>query len=415
MIKDINHRFTKAVQNNHKRQPKTAGVIEKLEKRSRARTANDISDWSSALRIAEKRDDPDRTELIQIWKNIEIDGHVSGIITTIKNKIKAKDFWLIDSKGEPDEESKKLFESKWFQKYIDWSIEAPFHGFSLIQLNNITDGQFKDMELVPREFVLPDFGIVKKNLTRYSKGDSHWSYKEGVYKDWFVFIGEDKDLGLFNKIAPQAISKKHIQSALWQFVEIFGMPMRIAKTDLEDPAQKANMIAMMTDMGRAGYAVVGGEDQVEYTESIKGDVAIFEGAISMANQEISKAFTGVSGMFEEKSFVGSAEVQERVFKELILAFQRSIMFDVNDMLIPRMQKHGNFPDSTFSWKADDLLSTLEKAEVITGLSPFYDITPEEVAKSTGIEIEAQAVSPEVKQNAIASQVNNLYSKIKKEI
>ena len=175
------------------------------------------------------------------------------------------------------------------------------------------------------------------------------------------------------------------------------------------------MIAMMTDMGRAGYAVVGGEDQVEYTESIKGDVAIFEGAISMANQEISKAFTGVSGMFEEKSFVGSAEVQERVFKELILAFQRSIMFDVNDMLIPRMQKHGNFPDRAFSWKADDLLSTLEKAEVITGLSPFYDITPEEVAKSTGIEIEAQAVSPEVKQNAIASQVNNLYSKIKKEI
>jgi len=407
-MKDVNNRLNPKIVNEHRKQPKKSRIVVQLDNRNRQRKVDDLADWSRALNLAERRDDPDRTELIRIYKNMRIDGHINGIITTLINKIKAKDFLLVDSQGNEDEESKALFESKWFQKYLKWNVEAPFEGFSLIQLNDMVDGQFKDMELVDREFVIPDLGIIKKFDTRFSGDDQHWVYNEGALKDWFIFIGEDKDLGLFNAIAPQAISKKHIYSALWQFIELFGMPLRIGKTDLDDPKEKQNMIDMLGGMGRAGWGVFGSNDEIEYTESVNGAVETFTEAIRSSNQEMSKNMTGVSGLFDDKAFVGSAEAQERVVKELIMSFTRTIMFDINDMLIPRMQKQGSFPDRKFIWKADDLLSTVEKGDLITSLAPFFEFTPDVILKELGIEVEAPKVAPNTEAATVASQVAALY-------
>ena len=156
--------------------------------------------------------------------------------------------------------------------------------------NWMIDGQFKNMELVPREYVIPDLGVIKKNHSRFYPGDSSWNYEEPPLKDWFIFVGEKKDLGIFNNVAPQAISKKHILSALWQFIEIFGMPMRIGKTDMDDSEQKENMVNMMSQMGRAPWGVFGQEDEIMFTESIRGDSEVFLEPIRLANQEISKGF-----------------------------------------------------------------------------------------------------------------------------
>lgn len=412
MIKDINGRFKKPIV-NEKRSGRKSDAISNLNKRTRDRTSNDLEDWSVAVNIAERRDRPDRTRLMELYKNMEIDGHVMGILTTLKNKIKAKDFWLVDSEGEPDDEAKKIFESKWFFKYLDWSIESWFYGFSLIQLNAMVDGQFKDMELVPREFVIPDLDIVKYDIATFSEGDPHLNYKDRANEKWFMFIGEKTDLGLFNNIAPQVISKKHILSAMWQFIEIFGQPMRIGKTDMEDNNQKERMVSMMETMGRSSWAVIDLEgDEIEFTESIKGDVEVFLGAIGLANQEASKGLTGVSGMFDEKSFVGSAEVQERILKELMLSYQRSTEFNTNDDLIPKMQAEGNFPDRRFMWRADDLLSIGEKVEAIVKLSQFYKIPEDEVTSATGLEIE-EKVEPEpikpIKEKSASARTAEIYN------
>jgi len=413
MIEDINHRFTsKGISNADKSMPKKFEAVDNLEKRTRARQANDLRDWSRALDIAEKKDNPDRTELMYIYKNMEIDGHVQGILHVLKNKIKAKEFMIIDSEGEEDEDTTKLFESKWFFKYLDWSIEASFYGFSLIELGALTDSQFRDMQLVPREHVIPDLGVIKKGLHRFSTGDPHFNYKEDeALRDWFLFIGDDKDLGLFNNIAPQVISKKHIFSALWQFIEIFGIPMRIGRTDMDDPKQRERMAAMMENMGRASWGVFDLEDSIELKESAKGNVEMFLEAIRIANQEISKNFTGVSGMFEDKSFVGSAEVQERLLKELILSFCRMIMFNITDGLIPAMIKQGatELEGKSFKWKADDLLSTMEKAEVISKLAHAYEFSPETVQEATGLDVESLKVNEPEEGVNVAGRVKDIYA------
>ena len=417
-MEDVNNRFGPKITNAHtpKKKATKRDIKRKLDDRNRIRRANDIRDWSDALYIAEKRDDPDRTDLIEIYDNMVIDGHIKGILSTLKNKIKAKDFWLMNGKT-PDEEAKKLFESKWFSKYLDWSVESRFYGFSLIQLNDPVNGAFENMELIERKYVIPDLGIVKHDITRFSGDMPHDSYDEGIFKDWFIFIGEAKELGLFNNIAPHTISKKHMASALWQFIEIFGMPIRIGKTAIDDPAQKQNMINMLDGMGRAPWGVFGEDDEIEMTESIKGDAAVFIDGIDLANKEISKGMTGVTGMFDEMSLVGSAEVQDSILDNLISSYSREIMYDINGELIPRMQKHAGFGNLEFTWKAEERLSTMDKVEAIVKLTPHYDITPEEVTGATGIEVSEKIVEePEptepIQVPTVSAQVKTLYSTFK---
>tara|TARA_R100001244_G_scaffold40790_1_gene36664 strand:+ start:2404 stop:3660 length:1257 start_codon:yes stop_codon:yes gene_type:complete len=416
MIKDVNNRFTQKIEASHRKQPKNSRISVQLDSVNRQRRVDEIGNWSRALNLAERRDDPDRTDLIRIFKNMRIDGHINGIITTLINKVLAKDFLIVDSEGNEDEKAKLFFESKWFPRYLTWSIEARFYGFSLIQLNDIVDGQFKDMELIDREFVIPDLHIVKQSDTRFSGSDVSWDYTAPNFRDWYIFIGEDKDLGLFNSVAPQAIAKKHMFSALWQFIELFGMPFRVGKTAIDDPAQKKNMIDMLGGMGRAGWGVFGEDDIIEYVQAIDADSAAFIDSIQLANQEISKNFTGVSGLFDDKAFVGSAEAQERVVKELIMSFTRTIMFDIDDGLIPRMQKQGAFPeDRFFRWKADDLLSTMEKGDLISRLLPMITMTPDEIGKELGLKFEAPVADPDSPAGKkVAARVLEIYNKTKKE-
>ena len=61
-------------------------------------------------------------------------------------------------------------------------------------------------------------------------------------------------LGLYLKAATQTIPKKNALGFWDTFSEIFGMPMRIAKTTTRDDKERAKMEKMMESMGAALWA-----------------------------------------------------------------------------------------------------------------------------------------------------------------
>ena len=75
--------------------------------------------------------------------------------------------------------------------------------------------------MIPREYVVPEFELVKKDLFGRSTDDnlSIFKYGEPPLKDWFIFIGEKKDLGLFNKSTPHALAKKSLFEEMWEYRE----------------------------------------------------------------------------------------------------------------------------------------------------------------------------------------------------
>ena len=419
MIKDINHRYTQAIQNIDKSQPGSTKIIERIIFRQQIRQREDIGDWRNALRLAESVTNPDRTNLIRIYKDVDLDGHITGIMGAIKNKIKAKPFMIVDSNGEIDEKNTALFETEWFFKFLDFIVEAPFWGFTLVQLGNIKDDGFPEIEQVPREYVVPEREIVKKDLFIGSvKGNRQnaFFYNASPLKDWFIFIGDKKNMGTFNKATPHALSKKNLFAEMWEYAELFGVPIRKGHTDIKDNERRQQMETMLEKMGSAAWGVFDKDDVIEFIESKRGDATkTFIQPIKLSNEEISKAFAGQVATFDEKSFVGSAEVQERIFNELIIAFMRNAGFIINNQLIPRMVKHRMIPFGVgYKWKAEELLSINDRSKIITDLTKAgYEFAPDTVTDEVGIKVEgfsapAGPITPTSKITTIMNEVDELY-------
>ena len=416
MIKDIGGRLGN-IQNLDKNQPTRTRVAERIIMRQQVREREDVGKWRRALQIAESADHPDRTQLIKIYKDVDLDGHITGIIGAIKNKIKAKSFMIVNPEGEMDEDKTKLFEKEWFFKFIDFDVEAPFWGFSLIQLGNIIDDGFPEIELIPREYVVPELGIVKKDLftgRTSPEATDVFHYNDPPLRDWFIFIGEKKDMGLFNKATPHALSKKNLFAEMWEYGELFGMPIRKGHTDIRDPVRRKQMEDMLRNMGSASWAVIDKDDTIDFVERGGGDpTEVFINPIKLSNEEISKAFTGQLAVFDEKSFVGSAEVHERIFNELLIAFLRNAKFVINNQLIPRMVRHRILPFGfSFRWKEEETISIIERSKQIVELTKAgYKFKPETVTEKVGIEVEdfeKPEPRPEAKMTTQMNSVAELY-------
>ena len=397
--------------NLDKKQPTRTKIIKQITERQLIRTRKDIQDWVEAVNLAESKLMPTRTRLQEIYKGVIIDGHVIGIMGAIADKIKAKKFMIVDSNGDKDDEKSKLLEKEWFFKFLDFIVEALFFGYSLVQLGDIIDDGFPNIELVPREHVIPEWEIVKKSLFVNNRKDG-FRYLERPFKDWFIFIGEKKNLGLLNIAAPHAIAKKSVFASAWEYTEIFGIPIRLGKTDINDPERRKNMEIMLESMGSASFGVFDHDDDIELKEGSKqsGTMEVFSIPIKMANEEISKGFARQTGLFDEKSFVGSVEAQERLFNEMILAIMRNARFIINNQLISRMVIHRILPEGfSFKWADEETLSVKDKAEIIKNLSPFYTFTPEVVAEQIGIPVENAVLSPEVKASSVMKDVKAYYA------
>jgi len=403
------------VTNLDKRQPTRTKLIEQIVQRQLFRTSQDVEDWRRAVDVAKSTEFPDRTALIKVYNDVMLDGHINGILNSIKNKIKAKKFFVTDANGERSDERTEQLQKQWYFKFIDWTIESRFWGFSLIQLGDIVDDGFPDIELVPREYVVPDLEVVKKDLhERHIKTGFH--YMESPLDDWFVFIGDKKDLGLLDKATPHSLAKKNLFSDAWEYSEIFGMPLRLGKTNIKDTERRKQMEKMMSQMGSAPWGVFDTDDTVDFVESTKSDATkVFLDPIRMSNEEISKLFAGQVAVFDEKAFVGSAEVQERLFNEFILSFMREIQFVINDQLFPKMVFHRIMDTGNrFEWEVEqERVSVTDKTKMIVDLSQHYTISPEIVMEQTGIEVEEKeddGGDPSAKMKSVMNQVDKLYSK-----
>lgn len=414
MLKDLNGRFKLNIQNIDKKQPNRTQISQRIVLRQQIRQREDVGDWRDALLLAESADHPDRTQLIKIYKDVDLDGHITGIVSSIKNKIKSKPFMIVNDQGEADEDKTALFEKEWFFKFIDFIVEAPFWGYTLVQLGSIIDDGFPNIQMIPREYVVPERNLVKKDLFegRNRNGQNAFFYKEPPLKDWFIFIGEDKDMGLFNKATPHALSKKNMFTEMWEYAELFGMPIRKGHTDLNDPERRKNMENMVRDMGSAPWAVLDKDDVIDFVERQSTDPSdVFIEPIKLSNEEISKAFAGQVATFDEKSFVGSAEVQERMFNEFIISFMRNARFIINNQLITRMVFHRMIPSGfTFKWRAEEILSIVQKSKIITDLTNVgYQFSADTVTEETGIKVEGVKEEDEP-VNTIMNDVQKLYSK-----
>lgn len=377
--------------NVDKKAAEQSQVLTKLIRTQLFRSRSEIKDWTNATLSAEQIQHPSRTELIRIYNNIVIDSHLSAVMMTLKLKVVGLP-WKIFTGSEVDEQATQRLTSVWFRSVLEGFIDAEFYGFTLIQLGDIVKDRF-EFEFVPREYVVPEKRSIKKTLTSRSD-DELISVDADPYGDWLILC-DSGTLGLLHKAAPLVIMKKNVLSAWSEYAEIFGMPIRVGRTDIRDPAKYKNMDKMLAEMGSAAYGIFDPSDTLEFIETSKGDAFnVFNEFIARIDQQISKLFLGQTGTTDEKAFAGSSNVHSAILDDIVAALSQKMTFFVNDVVAPKMIKHGIMKaGQTFGIQQENRLTNDEKMKALDVLLKYYVIDPEFIEKEFGVPVFEKPIAP----------------------
>ena len=393
--------------NVDKKRPKSANVGKTIDvPKSLTRVRQDLETWRSATIAAESIMYPNRTQLLRLYKDVDLDAHLTAVIDVRKNAILGAEFIVVDENGDTNEEKTIEINKEWFLKFTDLSLDSIYWGYSLIQMGDIVDNEFTTIELVPRHYVKQEFGLITQNLA----SNDGVSYLKPPYKDWYIGVGEKRDLGLYLKAAPHVIWKKGAMGSSSDFLETYGSPIRIIKTDVRDDETRTNAEKMLADMGANAWGVFDRDDELELHngQTSSGNDKMFDTPIDRANSELSKLILGQTGTTDEKSFTGAANVHERVMQSVKDADIKFIESVYRKQLIPLLNKHGlGYEGLTIKIKEDDELTLKEKSEIDLKLLDHYKIPAEYFEQTYGVPVEEK---PPVEGSAqdIQNKLKNLY-------
>lgn len=361
-------------------------TVMQLQRTTDSLTRKDIGDWRNAWQLAINIDNPNRQRLYDIYRDVEVDLHLSGCIQQREGFVLARSFKLVNKEGETDDEATNCFNAPWFKQLIKHALDANYWGHSLIELGNITtvtgssdDGRnsltYDSVRLIPRKHVIPEYHRVITDLSQDWR--SGIDYHEPPFADWLIEVGQPTDLGLYLKAATQTIPKKNALAFWDTFAEIFGMPMRIARTTSRDDKELAKMERMMADMGTEGWGIFQQGTEIEVVESSKGDAFnVYDRRIDRANSELSKLIIGQTMTIEDGSSLSQSQTHLEVFQNLVEADCDNIRDMVNNLLIPRMIRHG-FPLTgiSFDWDYSIDYTPEQQKAYEEMLLNNYDIDP----------------------------------------
>ena len=375
------------------------------------RVRQDIGKLRLALLSAESIQKPQRYLLYQTYKDAMLDSHLTACVENRMNMNLSREHQFKNADGSINLEATKLLNTKWFFDFSRYVLETPYYGYSVIQFGNITDKGFDSSTLIPRQYVKPEFHLVTEQYSGFSGND----YREEPFKYWCIGVGDEKDLGLLKQASIHAIYKKNALGAWAEFCEVFGVPIRVGKTDITDPLTRQNMENFLKNMSTSSYAVMDKNDLVDIIESNRSDAyAVFYQLMTFCNSEMSKLILGTTSMMDEKAHVGAAGVHEKVSERFQERDEHLLENCVNTHLIPILEYHNLIPKGLVFEISDsediDLMEKAKNVDIPLINSGKYILSPEYILETYGTPVEIVA-QPEAtpKQKQITNELRNLYS------
>lgn len=78
-------------------------TVMELQRTTDSLTRKDIGDWRIAWQMAINVNNPNRQRLYDIYRDVEVDLHLSGCIQQREGFVMARSFKLVNEKGDEDE------------------------------------------------------------------------------------------------------------------------------------------------------------------------------------------------------------------------------------------------------------------------------------------------------------------------
>lgn len=359
-------------------------LIDTIVRSNQSRARKDISQWRSALQAAESVTNPKRTLLYGIYDEILIDAHLSHELQKRTEAVLGCSFNMVDDSGQNNTEAVDELNKSWFIKLLRYAMESRYWGHSLVEIETLNeDGKVGNIKLVPRRHVRPEFGMI---LIRQSdeKGPIYKGNKQ--LEPWLFEFGDERNLGLMNQAVPHVLFKRFAQSAWSEYCEIFGMPLRVGKTNSQDSNSLNRLEFMLQDMATASYAVIDKDEEIEFVKGDASDGSVYEGLMNYSSNEISKLINGsVIGEASQDGSRAKEEVGKEIQEQITQADKMWLASTINEMIIPKLINLGySFENLTFEWEVNKDIQ--DEWKIVNGVLNHYDVDPEYITETFGIPV-----------------------------
>jgi hypothetical protein len=253
--------------------------------RSPVRIEYEIDNWRSALQAAEMRYFPNRTRLYDIYEDIKLDGHLFGVMTKRIHSVINQQIIYQAADGEEVEAMNAFIKCTQFDNIKRIIMETRFWGISGFEFLPGSDINFR---MIPRKHIKPKTQIISIEQNDQTEGFDY------TRLDNVWVLGEPEDLGVLNQCCQYVLYKRGAMGDWANFIEIFGMPVRVIKYDPFDALAEAKLKKMVDESGNLMAVMIPNTAQFEImdgkTSNATGDLqASF---IQACNQELSIIILG---------------------------------------------------------------------------------------------------------------------------
>lgn len=359
----------------------------------------EIEDYIRAVMMATDPKDPRLGDWMRFRQNMKIDAHLMSCVENRTLPVKCAPFKLVDTSGsEAPAEVKKLLEKPWMLEACDLVLSHIYEGPKLLCMFELNeDGELKKIEEVPQSNFIPQKGVIL--IEEYDTDGIN--YREGAYRNYYFQVGGDWELGLFSMLTNVVLAKKLGLGSWISYIEKYGVPPIFAITDRMDPKRRDELFDMLLNFRMNHFAVLQGNEKIETPQGYNVDAYnTFKSLMTdICDNAISKAILGSSGLTDEKSFVGAAQVQERILGYRHQVDKLIFKYYFNEEIKPRLVKlslvYAPLENLTFEYDESESLSIKEYIEAVRGLSAGYSFDIEELKKVTGLPILSEKSTPGV--------------------
>ncbi len=343
----------------------------------------EITDWIQAREVRHNPFNPLTYHLQQLYKDAMLDNHLQGAISNRILRVLNKEFVLKDAEGNIDRKISTQIQTKWFRKLVRKAMESYFYGYSIVFVNDLNSTS-RSLVDIPRENILPEKGRIVKNS--FDANSSAINFRE--FPNFFIYIqlGDDP-FGILERVAPMTIFKRHSWGSWDEFEQLFGVPIRIARTMINTEKHKDELQKWLEAMGTSSYAIFDKQTEIEIKENSKADAFnVFYKKIEAVNKEISKGVVGQTMTMDDGSSQSQANVHMEVYNEITSSDITDIQDWVNDDLIPVLQNWGfNIPEGYyFEIIEKQVIKPLDKIKIDQVLlTAGYNIKPDYIEEFYG--------------------------------
>jgi hypothetical protein len=262
-----------------------------------ARIVTDVKTLTDAINESENAWYPQRVKLQQLFLTTVRNGHVDACMDRRLKLTMLKDYQVVDKSGKVNKEATAMLKVPWFRNLMKYALEAKAFGYSLIALNDMINSAFPGLTVIRRYNISPD----RLNVTQYIYQISGAPFLEEPYKDWHIWVPTPSDLGVslcgygyLYKVALYEIFCRNTLAQNSTAAELFGMPLRVGKTNKTEEPERGEYENALANMGAAGYILLDMLDELELVES-KGlgqGYKIYESLEQRCEKKISKIILG---------------------------------------------------------------------------------------------------------------------------